>query len=442
MKKCIFVLFALALFSCHSSQPISVLNETSLNNLSIYFLSGDTVDKKAIEKLAKEKFPDFKNFVTILPTYKSNAYSITLQKAAADVAPPTVSALQYFGKGLSDDQKLKLQNYSQALAISFLSVSKDVYDVQLRISRFIDELVKNKDVVIFDGNTYDWCSPEWWTNNRVNNFQGEVKDITSQISVPIYRTEGYCRAVTMGMNKFCLPDISISNFPCSNQNTFGSIVNAVVQTLAENPNISADSTLTIDLNSIKNSTVKAFLLSDIIQPAKLTAILKLKQVVPEEGDADNIQLMIAFEDPAYSSPQEEQQKIVSDLFGASDSVINVTHDEAIGQASKKACERLPELRKLFNKGLEPGYSILVKAPFKIEEGRREWMWVEITKWPENTITGILQNDAFEIENLKAGAIVTVNEKDIFDYILNKPDGTMEGNETSPLLEAKSKADNR
>ena len=36
--------------------------------------------------------------------------------------------------------------------------------------------------------------------------------------------------------------------------------------------------------------------------------------------------------------------------------------------------------------------------------------------------------------LKAGARVKVKEADIFDYILVKPDGSMEGNETSKLIE--------
>ncbi len=126
--------------------------------------------------------------------------------------------------------------------------------------------------------------------------------------------------------------------------------------------------------------------------------------------------------------------MLSGLFGADDAIVHTDHDAEILKVSEEARLRLPELQARFNKGLEPGYSLLIKAPFKTDNGGREWMWVEITKWKNESITGILQNDPFEIAKLKAGAIVKANQKDVFDYILYKPDGTYEGNETGKILE--------
>lgn len=60
--------------------------------------------------------------------------------------------------------------------------------------------------------------------------------------------------------------------------------------------------------------------------------------------------------------------------------------------------------------------------------------LSLTKWEGSSIEGILQNDPFNIPELKAGARATVNQSDIFDYILNKPDGTSEGNETGKIIE--------
>ena len=65
------------------------------------------------------------------------------------------------------------------------------------------------------------------------------------------------------------------------------------------------------------------------------------------------------------------------------------------------------------------------------------MWVEIIKWGNESIAGILQNDPHKIAKLKAGIIVKANEKDVFDYILYKPDGTYEGNETGEILEKRN-----
>ena len=190
----------------------------------------------------------------------------------------------------------------------------------------------------------------------------------------------------------------------------------------------------IDLQKIKHDQLRNQLTTDLKANAKKNAWIKLKTVIPEEGDNINTQLLIVFKDAKFSSAQEEQTATLKNLFGTEESLAFTDHDSEILEASEKARLRLPGLKTKFNKGLEPGYSILIKAPFKTDEGGREWMWVEITKWENEFVTGILQNEPFKIANLKAGSIVFANEKDIFDYMLYKPDGTHEGNETGKILE--------
>ncbi len=63
------------------------------------------------------------------------------------------------------------------------------------------------------------------------------------------------------------------------------------------------------------------------------------------------------------------------------------------------------------------------------------MWIEVVRWKGTALEGILQNDAFDIPGLKAGAHLSVEEGAIFDYIQVHADGTREGNETAKLLEA-------
>jgi hypothetical protein len=47
---------------------------------------------------------------------------------------------------------------------------------------------------------------------------------------------------------------------------------------------------------------------------------------------------------------------------------------------------------------------------------------------------ILQNDPYYVPDLKAGSVVHIHEDEVFDYILNNPDGTTEGNETGTIIE--------
>ncbi len=386
-----------------------------------------------MEKIAKEKFVDFKQHDSISQPSNLDSYSISFHQPSKDVTPPDLSSLAYFARDLSDREKLDLQNYKNVISITFKGESKDVYNKQKRINDFVYELVKNRDVIVADINSYEWFNSNSWNERRVKNFTGSHKDIVHQISVHIYRDGEFCRAVTMGMDKFCLPDISIKAIPCSDQNTYNSLINAAIQTLAEKPYILEDSTLIIDLRSIKNDVVRNELRADLKQNAKEKAVIKLQSVEPEEGDNINKQFMISFQDPDYANQQEEQNNLVANLFGAEDSITKITHDSLILKTSEEARQRLPELKTLFNKGLAPGYSILVKAPFKTDNNTREWMWVEITKWTSRSISGVLQNDPFEIKDLKAGALVEINEADIFDYILNKPDESSEGNETGKII---------
>ena len=125
--------------------------------------------------------------------------------------------------------------------------------------------------------------------------------------------------------------------------------------------------------------------------------------------------------------------LLTNLFGFIDEIEFTSHDEEVMQASEKARERLPDLQKQFANGLEPGYSIMLKAPFAADDGGNEWMWVEVLEWTRDSIKGILQNDPFRIASLTRGTIVDIKEEDVFDYILYLPDGTAEGDETGKVI---------
>ena len=85
------------------------------------------------------------------------------------------------------------------------------------------------------------------------------------------------------------------------------------------------------------------------------------------------------------------------------------------------------------KGFAPGERLLLKAPFKTDDGGNEWMWVEVVTWKGDLVNGILQNDPYEVTGLSAGARVEFRASDAFDYIHYHPDGREEGNTTGAIL---------
>ena len=131
--------------------------------------------------------------------------------------------------------------------------------------------------------------------------------------------------------------------------------------------------------------------------------------------------------------------MLSALVGASDETRRVDHSEELLAASRKAREQLPKLRALFNAGLKPGESILVKAPFRMDDDKGdEWMWVEVTHWDGGSIRGLLMNDPAHVRSLHVGQAVDVDEAKVFDYIHKLPDGRREGNMTGAVIEKTSR----
>ncbi|HEY3494717.1 MAG TPA: DUF2314 domain-containing protein, partial [Polyangiaceae bacterium] len=133
--------------------------------------------------------------------------------------------------------------------------------------------------------------------------------------------------------------------------------------------------------------------------------------------------------------QQRQVAALSTLFGSNDAIARIEHDQRLLAASERAKKKAFALRERFVKGPPPREMLLVKAPFATPGGSREWMWVEVVTWKEDVIHGILDNDPVDVPTLKAGARVDVRAGDIFDYLWTKGDGTVEGNETSAIIEA-------
>jgi len=78
--------------------------------------------------------------------------------------------------------------------------------------------------------------------------------------------------------------------------------------------------------------------------------------------------------------------------------------------------------------------IQLKLPFATADDGTEWMWVEVLRWNDDTIEGLLSNEPFNVPDLHAGQRVTGSMDDVFDYIYRRGDGKVEGNQTSVIIE--------
>lgn len=423
------------------AKPVGIYNSEYQSYYGIYFLNKEaTITAEMLRQKARTLYPHAQ-WVDSLSESSTRAEIswVYYENPKVDFTPPDMDYLRYTGIGLSQAEMQDLQDPEAGILLSFAGPAKQASADQWHILQLIDTLVANKDVIITDFVTYESFNPRSFKLARLMGYSQDEQDVSSQISIHLYREEAFCRAITLGMRKFALPDFSIEDLPCSNQYSYASLLNLICQTVFEQGTIGEDWSIYLDIDAIENAPLKKKeMLGNLEEGAKKKAWVKVELVDPQEGDDYNTQLGLVFDNSGGGSVQEVQNEVLSRLFGTKETLSYVEHDDEILEASQRAQGELPRLKKLFEEGLALGYSLLLKAPFLISEDEgNEWMWVEVSAWVGSQIKGILQNDPYYAPGLQAGSLVEVAQEDVFDYILYKPDGSYEGNETGKIMQKRN-----
>ncbi|MDD1780285.1 DUF2314 domain-containing protein [Enterovibrio sp. ZSDZ35] len=288
--------------------------------------------------------------------------------------------------------------------------------------------------VIWDSETRELFSPEAWKEKRLAAWlEDGIPSISEQTVIHAYEGDIGIRAISLGMHKFDLPDIVVDNFEWSTNSAMAHLINLTGQSIMEGTKISDDDKILLDIEALSNTKLKRTISHFTSDDAIKRLDIEFAEGKWEEGDPENYLIELKFNDHAGSSLSEKQALALKTLFGYDGEAMMVKHNQKIEEASENAKKKLPLISASFNKGLAPGESIHVKAPFSTDSGSTEWMWVEVTQWKGTKIEGVLRNEPMDIDTLKLGAMVAIDQNDVFDYIHYRADGTVEGNETQVLL---------
>ncbi|MEM8981954.1 MAG: DUF2314 domain-containing protein [Pseudomonadota bacterium] len=427
----------LAVFVCSATYGANdESSKLAIYQYAVYLLPDSDGDPTAtVKELVASDFADFSIIEKVDgPPAEPLLLLTTVSDVKDSYAPPDMESLSYKGRGLSRDQGLALQESETALVIDVgypLTMASIAFPAALQLMAAVAE---KHNGLIWDEATREVFTVAAWRERRIDTWNEGVPNVQDHTAIHAYKNGDYVRAITLGMEKFGQPDIVVNDFAWSNNRAIGSLINLVTQTLIEGGVLDDKLSLAIDIQAIRNTEAREDLLASLFDNAEPALRLSFKPEVPDEGDPDNFLLAILFDSAAGASPQEQQEALLSTLFGSADAITYVDHDAQLLAASEAAQKKLPRLRDAFSAGLEPGEFIYVKAPFTTADGGSEWMWVEIINWEGNTIRGLLQNDPYHVPDLKAGAEVTVNMDEIFDYIRVRADGTREGNETGRIMQ--------
>lgn len=401
----------------------SVLGEQAAFELAVYHLAAPAVDPVALaRKLAAAQ-----------PSLRGEGVLEAAAVEAKDYAPPGPETLRYFGRGLSEEQIAALQGASRATRLR-VKVAQPQARAALRAAEsLVAEVAKQAGGLPWDEETRLCYSPQAWEEKLRTGWDGEAPVLPLHVAIHAYKKEKLVRAITLGMAKFGLPDLVAEDLDARSAQQMGTLLNLVGQTLVEAPAIPPGGTLALDVDSpagkrvVKGATVRA--------NAARKASIGLAVAEREEGDPENRLLRVVFPREAGQGLGEAQAALVGALFGTADAMKTFEHDPSLEAASAVARKRLVEqVKPLFLKGFDSPATLSVKAPFATDVGGTEWMWVEVHEWEGSVIKGRLQNEPFEIRKLHKGADVAFQEADAFDYLLERADGTSEGNQTGKLIE--------
>jgi uncharacterized protein YegJ (DUF2314 family) len=354
------------------------------------------------------------------------------QPSIAEFAPPNADSLQYFGRGLSAEDGRAVVASRAVTVIEFIGAAASANDEYKKALSIVRDLARELGGYVWDEETRNLFTLESFAP-RADAFENGVPNAREHVTLHAYRDDELVRIVSLGMVKFGLPDVAVEQVGVSSSTPMANLVNVICQTLVERPSLEQNGALHLSLDALKNEHAKRAV-SDTFGNAKRKLDVTLVPAAPKEGDADNRLLELVFPGDDRQR-QERHQAALSQFFGSNDGISRVQHDEKLLAASARAKKKAFALRERFANRPPPVEMLQVKAPFGTPDGHQEWMWVEVITWKGDVIHGILNNDPFDIPTLKAGARVEVRADDIFDYIWTKADGTTEGNETGPILEA-------
>ncbi len=369
---------------------------------------------------------------TIVPKVPT---AVILSPPVSELPPPSLDFLRHSARGLDDAAKEALQHPAAVTALRISGPAAKAVPSYRAALRALLAIEKAGPGAILDDETRETFSREKLTA-RAEAFSGPVPVIREHVVVHVYKSGSLLRAVSLGMRKLGLPDMAVSEVSHSNSEAMVSLMTYALQSFAEHPALPEAGKLALDIPSLAGDPKRDEFAGGASRPGTGKGTLHLVQAKPEEGDADNRLIGLDFPGPEKSL-HERQAKALATILGSGEGpmVMARPDDAELERARERARAKVMTLKPRWRDGPDVE-GLLVKGPFRTSSGGVEWMWVEVTRWRGKTLDGILQNEPFDVPKLKPGARVTVDEGEIFDFIHRLPDGGVEGNETSRILQSR------
>ena len=371
------------------------------------------------------------------PGPRLEARLLFVPDAPADYAVPAPEDLPFHSRGITPAEADSIQSCSQALRLRFRHPSSQALRGLQTANRLAQRLAEETNGFPWDEETRQVFSLATWKRDRLDSWSGDFPDAPNHFTIHAYQNGDHIRAITLGLRKFGLPDVVIEQFSWADNQPMGILMNCFAQAMVEGATFENPDAFELNLAQLKSASIREQNLNALKEGGQGRVLIALKEASWDPGDPPNRLIEITADHHEGPDLFARQNAMLQEMFGVEAGVNFIEHTDALEAASKQARARLPELKAAFEAGLEPGDTLLVKAPFETAAGGREWMWIEVQRWDNERITGSLRSSPQHIEGLQAGQRVSVMTADVFDYLRRTLDGKVEGNETGRIIETLS-----
>ena len=109
-------------------------------------------------------------------------------------------------------------------------------------------------------------------------------------------------------------------------------------------------------------------------------------------------------------------------------------DAAIMPYVAEARKSVPAAKSRFLHGLPSNQAFFVTVQLKDAKGHSERVFMQVAEIRGTTVFGSIANDIFLVDGFKAGQKYSVDESEILDWLIAKPDGSEEGNFVGKFLD--------
>jgi uncharacterized protein YegJ (DUF2314 family) len=360
-----------------------------------------------------------------------------------EFAPPTEDQLARFGRGLDDAQRKVAAASKGALLLAWF-LEGGPGNARLRDAQAVAlDLAQSTRGLLWDETTRELFSPEAWKKERIEGWEGDVPDMRRHIVIHYYETDaGRHRAISLGMEKFGLPDLVMQDVPLHDADAGTVAIDAVAQKLVEGASLEPGGELRLDLRSIRHSGARDAFVGSCEQGATFRGRIQLAAVEGEAGDPDNRLAELRFPSYPGTTDGERQAAAFKSIVGVSPDRMSgaAADDPELAAVTARVQKRLPAVAAAFRAGLPLGERITVKAPFETDDGSIEWMWVGVTAWSGDAVSGRLENEPARVSTLRLGSKVQVKQASLADYVWMAADGAKkEGGESTLVFERRERA---